>query len=268
MEIIKLSIIIVNYNGKHFLKKCLDSIARCCSSFSYEIIIVDNNSVDDSQKFIRKNYPNVKLLQEKKNLGFGKANNLGVKNSIGHYVLLLNNDTILQQNIEPVLEVIAKKHVGAVGVKMLNGNKKYIQSVGKFPSPLSLIKISNLNETRTEFVLGNFENEEYEVDWISGSFMVLKRKDWDLLNGFDEDFFMYVEDVDLCKRINNLGKKIIFLSNISYIHFVGFNSSREIKLIDGYKIYSNKHFSTLNNILAQFCLKINYVYKKKIKSIC
>jgi|AntRauMFilla1563_2_1112583.scaffolds.fasta_scaffold12471_2 GT2 family glycosyltransferase len=263
----QLSIIIVNYNGKHYLKDCLESINRYCASFSYEIIIVDNNSTDGSQEYIALNYPKVILYQEKENLGFGKANNLGVAYSKGDTVLLLNNDTILLQDIHPVLAEVNKEEIGIVGIHMLNANRQYTASVGKFPKPIDLLRLSNLNEKREEFITGKFNENSYQVDWVSGSFMMLKIEDWNLIGGFDEDFFMYVEDVDLCKRITNLGKKIIFLPNISYIHFVGFNKSREIKLITGYKLYSTKHFNLVNSILAKICLKINYVYKKRFKNI-
>jgi GT2 family glycosyltransferase len=263
----QLSIIIVNYNGKHYLKKCLESIAIHCALFLYEIIIVDNNSTDGSQEYIKLNYPNVKLFAENQNLGFGKANNLGAEKSIGKNLLLLNNDTILLENIHPALNMAKKQDVGAVGIKMYNGDMKYTPSVGKFPKSLDLIKLSNLGEKRKEFITGDFKKDSYKVDWISGSFMIIKKTDWNLVNGFDEDFFMYVEDVDLCKRIHNLGKKIIFFPNISYIHYVGFNSSRELTLINGYNLYSAKHFNSINNFLAKTCLTINYGYKKCFKKI-
>ncbi|UAM98222.1 glycosyltransferase family 2 protein [Polaribacter litorisediminis] len=263
----QLSIIIVNYNGKHYLKDCLESIYVHCSSFSYEIIMVDNNSTDGSQEYITLNYPEIKLFQEKQNLGFGKANNLGVQYSNGNNILLLNNDTILLHDIYPVLKEVKKEEIGVVGIYMFNADRQYTSSVGKFPKPLDLIRLSNLNEKREEFITGKFDKNSYEVDWVSGSFMMIKRKDWNLIGGFDEDFFMYVEDVDLCKRIHNLGKKIIFLSKISYVHFIGFNTSREIKLITGYKLFSAKHFNLVSSILAEICLKINYVYKKRFKNI-
>ena len=267
MEIKELSIIIVNYNGKHYLKECLNSIANHCSSISHEIIVVDNSSSDGSQKYLKENYPDVRLFEEKENLGFGKANNLGVKNSTGDYILLLNNDTILLQDIMPVIETAKRSEVGAVGVKMLNGEKQYTASIGKFPKSYNLFKLANLNESRSDFLTGNFKKKEYNVDWISGSFIIIKRQDWELIDGFDEDFFMYVEDVDFCKRLQKHGKQIIFYSKYEYIHFVGFNSSRELKLINGYKIYANKHFNFVSAILAKILLTINYAYKKTFKNI-
>lgn len=263
-----ISVIIVNYNGLHFFEKCIESIKEHIRDVSFEIIVVDNDSNDESCSYLKENYPEIKLIECNSNLGFGKANNLGVKNATGKHVLLLNNDTILLQNINPLLKEIARKEVGVIGIKMLNGNNVYTSSVGKFPKPLDLLKLSNLNDKRKEFITGEFSEVSYEVDWVSGSFMLLRREVWDSVNGFDEDFFMYVEDVDLCKRINKTGKKIIFISTINYIHFVGFNKSREIKLINGYRLYSRKHFYFINSTLAAICLKINYVYKKRVKNIC
>ncbi|MBL4605960.1 MAG: glycosyltransferase family 2 protein [Flavobacteriaceae bacterium] len=263
----ELSIIIVNYNGKHYLKDCIDSIILHCSSVSYEIIIIDNNSSDGSQEYLQTTYPEITLISKTENVGFGKANNIGIQHSSGENILLLNNDTILLQNISPIIEIVKREDVGAVGVKMLNGKKEFTPSYGKFPTPLSLLKLSNLNETRSDFVTGDFKEKEYKVDWISGAFMMMKRQDWDFVGGFDEDFFMYVEDVDLCKRLKNHKKQIIFYSKYSYIHFVGFNSKRELKLINGYKLYSAKHFNFVNAILAKTCLNINYAYKRAFKNI-
>lgn len=267
MEKTLLSIIIVNFNGEKYLKNCLNSVIQCCSSVSYEIIIVDNNSTDGSVSHIKSKYPNVKLFVEKKNHGFAKANNIGVKNAQGNVILLLNNDTILLNDITPLLTAVQKNEIGAIGIKMLNENKEYIHSFGKFPKPLQLIKLANLNETRIDLVSGNFQNQCYQMDWISGSFVLVTKEDWNLVNGLDEDYFMYVEDIDFCKKLQNLGKKILFYPNYSYIHFVGFNTSRELKLINGYKIYSTKHFNFVNATLAKICLHINYVYKRVFKNI-
>lgn len=262
-----LSIIIVNYNGKKYLEDCFASINKHCSDINYEILVVDNNSSDGSQEYIQSYYPEVKLIVKAENLGFGKANNIGVKHSTGENILLLNNDTILQEDILPVIKVALRNEVGAVGVKMLDGDKKYCPSFGKFPTPLSLIKLSNLNETRADFLTGNFQEIEYKVDWISGSFVMIQREKWDLVGGFDEDFFMYVEDVDFCKRLQGHKKQIIFYSRCKYVHFIGFNNKRELNLINGYKTYSAKHFNFVNAILAKICLNINYVYKRAFKNI-
>jgi len=264
---IQLSIIIVNYNGVSFLNDCFKSLKDNLSGIPYEIIVVDNDSKDESCDFIKKNFPEVILIESKVNLGFGKANNLGVKNANGETILLLNNDTIILSNLQPAIETLyTKPENGIVGINMVDANKKYICAVGRFPSPLRLIKISFLKEKREVFQTGNFDKVLYEVDWISGSFMLMRKADYESIGGFDADYFMYVEDVDLCKKMNNIEKKCIFQSNLSYIHFVGFNKTREILLIEGYKLFSEKHFNFLNSIFAKICLKINYSYKKIVKN--
>lgn len=265
---IELSIIIVNYNGLKYLKDCFDSIYTYCNDISFEIIVVDNNSSDESCDFIKKEYPKIILIESKENLGFAGGNNLGVKKAVGKYLLLLNNDTILLNTISPAITSLKEdESVGVVGVKMLNKNKEYLPSVGKFPSPLKLLKFSFLDEKRKEFLKGDFSKKQYFVDWVTGAFIVVSKELYQKVNGLDEDYFMYVEDVDFCKKIKNLGKKILFIPQVSYIHFVGFNSNREPKLINGYKIYANKHFNFVNTILAKLSLQINYVYKKAFKNI-
>ncbi len=266
---IQLSVIIVNYNGLTFLKECFNSLEDNLVGLSYEIIVVDNNSQDESCNFIKNHFPKVKLIESNQNLGFGKANNLGVKNAIGETILLLNNDTIILNNLTPAIETLySKTEIGIVAINMLDANKKFLSAVGRFPKPLRLIKISFLNDQRKVFKTGNFNEVLYQVDWVSGSFMLMRKSDFETINGFDTDYFMYVEDVDLCKRLKIIGKKCVFQSNLNYVHFVGFNKSREIKLIEGYKLYSDKHFNFFNSIFAKICLTINHVYKKTVKNIC
>lgn len=266
---IKLSVIIVNYNGISFLEECFNSLENNLIGISYEIIVVDNDSQDESCNFIKNHFPKVKLIESNQNLGFGKANNLGVQNAIGETILLLNNDTILLDNLLPAIETLySKPEIGIVAINMLDANKNFLSAVGRFPSPFKLIKISFLNDNRKVFKTGIFNEVLYEVDWVSGSFMLLKKADFEAVNGFDSDYFMYIEDVDLCKKLEKIGKKCVFRADLNYIHFVGFNKSREIKLIEGYKLYSDKHFNFFNSIFAKICLKINHVYKKTVKNIC
>ena len=147
---------------------------------------------------------------------------------------------------------------------MRDGNKQYVPSVGKFPSPLKMLKFSFLNERRLEFISGKFDSDKtYNVDWVSGAFMLMRKKDYDAVQGFDPDYFLYVEDVDLCKRMADAGKKCIFIPSLSYLHFVGFNKSREIFLIKGYQIYAGKHFFGLSRTIANVMLAINKMIKRR-----
>ena len=254
----QLSIIIVNYNGVKYLKECINSLQQTLKTISYEIIIIDNDSKDESCDFIKENYPEIKLIESKINYGFGKGNNEAVKFANGDYLLLINNDTIVLDNLEPVLNYLKlNPTVGAVGVNMLNTSKKYLPVSGNFPNAINMLWMKKIQENRSEFITGNFSKTSYEVDWLSGSFLMIPKKVFNEVKGFDEDYFLYVEDVDLCKRIANHGYKRVFLHQYSYIHFVGFNSSKNPLLVKGYEIYLSKHLQGLNKTIVTLALKIN-----------
>jgi GT2 family glycosyltransferase len=266
---VKLSIIIVNYNGEKYLDACIKSIYKNCHTFSFEIIVFDNNSTDNSIFFIEQNYPDVIIIESDKNLGFAKGNNKAVKNSNGEYVLLLNNDTILNNNLQKAIEVFeSDDKIGVLGIKMLDDNKKFSISFGKFPTPLKLLKFSRLNYKSKDFLTGKFLNENFvQVDWVSGAFLLTKKDYWNKVNGLDEDYFMYVEDVDFCKKISKTNKITVLVLSISFIHFIGFNSKREIRLIKGYFLYASKHFNKFEELIAKLCLHLNYAFKKAFKNI-
>jgi len=261
---IEVSVIIVNYNGLKYLQNCLDSLYENLKNIRFEIIVVDNNSDDESCSFIKTHFPAVKLLESNENLGFGKANNYGVQHAKGDFILFLNNDTILLDPVQPALEVLkSNQDYGFLTINMVGENKNYIPAVGKFPSPWRMIKISLLNDGRTEFRTGNFNKEKtYQVDWVTGAFMLLRKADFEKVGGFDPDYFMYVEDVDLCKKIADLGKTGAFVPKLSYIHFVGFNKSRENMLIQGYRIFAQKHFPGPSKQLALMLLFVNKTVKR------
>ncbi len=263
----QLSIVIVNFNGISYLEACLTSLNEKLNGITFEIIVVDNNSQDESCRYIKLNFPGVKLIESKENLGFGKANNLGVKSAKYDTILLLNNDTILQDQLLPAIETLYHKpENGIVAINMLNENKQYTTAVGRFPSPFKMIKISLLADQRTVFKTGKFESDLYNVDWVSGAFMLIRTSDFKRINGFDTDFFMYVEDVDFCKRLADIGKKCVFQSNLGYIHFVGFNKSREPMLLKGFETYAEKHFNRSEKWIANTMISINRLVKS-LKSI-
>mgnify|MGYP006074830141 FL=1 len=258
-----LSIIIVNYNGEKFLKNCIDSIYENCTSEDFEIIIVDNNSSDNSISIIKEFYPNCILIESKENLGFAKGNNLGVKNCNGKFVLLLNNDTILINDITDSISILEEdKEIGLLGIKMLDKDLNYEKSAGKFPKLLSLLFFSELFINTKNFLSGDFSKELIEVDWIQGSFLLTRKSLYSKVKGLDEDYFMYVEDVDFCKKIAKLDKKRVYYSKQSYVHFGGFNSSRKHLLIDGYTMYVEKHFIKYK-LIAFFLLKVKRLLIKK-----
>jgi GT2 family glycosyltransferase len=260
----ELSIIIVNYNGETYLEDCINSIYTYCSFIDYEVIIVDNNSTDNSVSLIKNKYPKIKLIESIENLGFARGNNLAVKNSSGKNILLLNNDTILLEDISIALEELSKENVGIVSIKMLGKNKQYRKSAGNFPTISSLIFFTKLHLKNYGFETGNFIKDTIEVDWLEGSFLLTKKEYFIKVGGLSEDYFMYVEDVDFCKKIALLGKKRIFITNISYIHYGGFNKRRQFRLIDGYKIYVNKYFNNMK-FLAIIILNLKKQLFKVLK---
>lgn len=259
---IQLSVIIVNYNGERFLKNCLDSLQLHLNGINYEIIIIDNNSSDNSCAILREYYPAVRLIESISNLGFGKGNNEAVKYAEGTHLLLINNDTIVQDSLMPVLEVLKNDStVGAIGIKMLDGQRKYLISVGKFPGLFTLIRLKNISWLSNEFLNGSFKRYRYDVDWVSGSFLMMPKKVYDEVQGFDEDYFMYVEDVDICKKIEKKQLKRIFLPQYSYIHFVGYNPSKDPLILQGWEMFVNKHYKGVGKAFLLGTLNINKAIK-------
>jgi GT2 family glycosyltransferase len=260
---IEVSVIIVNYNGLKYLENCLNSLNNCLKNLAFEIIIIDNNSSDSSCDFIKKNHPECILFESKINLGFGKGNNEAVKQANGDYLLLINNDTILLNEITPILECIKNdQKIGVIGINMLDANKQYLPPSGNFPNVQNMFFMKKLFQTGVEFQSGNFSKTSYEVDWLGGSFLFLTKELYERIGGFSEDYFMYVEDVDFCKKIADIGYKRIFLPNYSYIHFVGFDKTRKPLLIKGFEIYVSKHFTGLEKGIVSTALQINKLVKK------
>ncbi|WP_413533400.1 glycosyltransferase family 2 protein [Empedobacter brevis] len=264
MNDIIVSVIIVNYNGKKYIKNCFDSLQEQLSNLSYEIILVDNNSSDDSVDYIKDNYPEVKVIESDENLGFGSGNNLGVTYAQGKYVLLFNNDTILLNPINEGISFLENNiDVGILGIKMIDAKKNYLQSAGIFPNYINMIIFKKLFINTEEFTSGNFKQNVYNVDWVSGAFMLLKKQLYEEINGFDKDYFMYVEDVDFCKKIADKNLKRVFFPSLKYIHYVGFKTTKNPLIIEGYKTYINKHYkNNIKKFILNICLSLSSMIKK------
>lgn len=259
---IELSVIIVNFNGLKFLSDCLNALKTNLAGISHEIIILDNNSIDTSCQFIKQNFPEVKLIESKINHGFGKGNNEAVNHALGQNLLLINNDTIVLDKLKPVLEILKKdNNIGVIGINMLNAKKEYLPVAGNFPNARNMFQLKKLLDISSEFKSGNFSKSRYDVGWLGGSFLMLSKETFQKIKGFDEDYFMYVEDVDFCKKIADLGKKRLFLPNYKYIHFIGFNNSKKPLLIKGYQIYINKHMNGIEKLVCLASLNINKIVK-------
>ena len=254
-----LSIIIVNYNVKEFLQNLIHSIFKSALNISYEIIIIDNASDDGSVEFIKDKFPEIKLISNEKNLGFSKANNLGLKIAKGKYLLLLNPDALLREDtLQKMMEFFRNTpDAGLAGCKILNPDGSLQLACRRsFPGPwTSFCKVTGLSTIFPRsriFARYNLtyldENQSYEVDAISGSFMMMKREVYEKVGGFDEEFFMYGEDLDLCYRIQKAGYKVYYVHDTQIIHYKGESTKRssfdETKVFyNAMNLFVKKHLS-------------------------
>ncbi|MDP4283101.1 MAG: glycosyltransferase [Bacteroidota bacterium] len=228
----QLSVIIVSYNVKYFLEQCLLSVLKAMKNIDGEIIVVDNHSTDDSFLFFEEKFKDVNFIWNTSNSGFAKANNQALKIASGDYILFLNPDTLLPEDcFEKCISFIQlQKNDCALGIKMIDGSGKFLkESKRAFPSPMtSLYKLSGFaklfphSKIFAKYHLGYLcENENHEVDVLAGAFMMIPKKILNVVNGFDEAFFMYGEDVDLSFRIQQAGFKNFYFAESSIIHFKG-----------------------------------------------
>lgn len=230
----KISIVIVNWNTKDFLRQCLKSVHNNFYNKPYEIIVVDNNSKDGSPEMVKFLFPEIRLIQNKNNLGFAKANNQAIRIAKGEYVLLLNSDIeILENAIEILISSMDNdQKIGAMGGMQLSP-EKVIQTVAarNFPTILTEFfvqtNLANWFPKNKLFAKGwgaNFDHRVFqEVDTLSGAFMILRNKTINEIGAFDENIFMYSEDIELCYRIKKAGWKIVYNPNAKAIHY--FNQS-------------------------------------------
>jgi GT2 family glycosyltransferase len=256
---IDISIVIVNYNVRHFLHQTLQSIERAKHDLSIETWVVDNNSVDDSVAMVKEAFPQVKLIENKDNPGFSIANNQAIQQCSGKYILLLNPDTVLQEDtLKVCLDFMElNDDCGAVGAKMIDGGGNFLpESKRGFPSPwVSFCKATGLSklfpksERFNKYHLGYLdENETNEVDVLCGAFMFMRKDVLGEVGLLDEAFFMYGEDIDLSYRIKKAGHKIYYLPETQLIHFKGESTKKGtvnyVKIFyQAMIIFVKKHYS-------------------------
>ncbi len=278
----ELSIIIVNYNVKEFLQNLLHSIEKASLNISHEIIIVDNASDDGSVELIREKFPSVKLIVNTENLGFGKANNQALELAKGKYLLLINPDTIVSEDtLDKMIRFFEDStEAGLAGCKILNPDGTLQLACRRsFPGPwTSFCKVtglSNLFPKSKLFSRYNLtyldEDQTYEVDAISGSFMMMKKETYDKVGGFDEEFFMYGEDLDLCYRIQQAGFKVFYVHTTQIIHYKGESTKRsrldETKVFyDAMHLFVKKHFSS--SFLVEAILRSAIGVRKVLAFLC
>lgn len=255
----KLSVIIVNYNVRHFLEQCLVSVFKAIENLDAEIFVVDNVSKDDSVAMVKENFPQVQLIANTENVGFSKANNQAIKLSKGEYVLLLNPDTVVEEDAFEKCIAFMDKHpdAGGLGVKMIDGNGIFLpESKRGLPTPsVSFYKIFGLSalfpksKKFAKYHLGYLkENETNEIEVLSGAYMWMRKSVLDEVGYLDESFFMYGEDIDLSYRIILGGYKNYYLPSTRIIHYKGESTKKgSINYVfvfyNAMIIFSKKHFA-------------------------
>jgi len=275
-----LSIIIVNYNTSHFINQTINSILNSKLNLKYEIIVIDNNSIDKSCESIKNNFQNIHLIRNDKNLGFSKAVNKAVKESTGEVVLLLNPDTIVEPlTIQRLYDFLQEDStVGIVGSKVIDPDGKFqLSSRRAYPGILtSFFQVSGLSYLfPNSKIFGRYNytyisnSKIHEVDSISGACMMFKRKLFDKLNGFDEDYFLFFEETDFCIRAKKIGKKVYYNPTAVTIHYRGESMKTAPFNVSDIFYKSLRTFYRKNGskILSSFLIRPFIYFSYKIRSV-
>ncbi len=266
----KLSVVIVNYNVCYFLEQALLSVKKASEGLEVDIFVVDNNSVDGSVQMVKKRFPDVRLIENKKNIGFSKANNQAIRLCHSEYVLLLNPDTVLEEDcLRKCCDFMdAHTEAGALGVKMLDGKGLFLpESKRGLPTPMvAFYKIFGISKLFPKSkVFGRYhagfldEDRVHEVEVLAGAFMLLRKSVLDTIGLLDEDYFMYGEDIDLSYRVTKAGYKNYYFPETRIIHYKGESTKRtSINYVfifyRAMVIFAQKHFSKKNAGLFSFLI--------------
>ena len=260
-----ISVIIVNYNVKHFLEQCICSLLKALETMTAEVIVVDNFSGDGSVEYLQKQYPSIKIIRNLNNEGFGKANNKALAQAKGNFILFLNPDTILSEKSIRASIGFMQNHTdaGALGIRMIDGSGKYLpESKRGFPGPwVSFCKMTGLTKLFPHsarfagYYLGHLSpNSNQEIEALAGAFMLIRKEVLDRTGGFDEQFFMYAEDIDLSYRIRLAGYKNYYFAEETIIHFKGESTSKDAAYIRNFYgamvQFVNKHYKSKSAVGA------------------
>lgn len=254
-----ISIIIVSWNVLALLEKCLASIGRYVD-YPHQVIVVDNASTDGTVGALRQKWPNIEVVAQQKNLGFARANNAGRQRARGHYIAFLNPDTELVSEPWRLMIEYIQQHpkTGAIGPEILNPDHRHQQSVRNFPrwsdQVLTLLKLRHLlknSRIMRRYLAdpGAGRKKPMAVDQIMGAAMLFPKKILDHLGGFDEDYWIWFEEVDLCRRVHDAGYEVLYFPNSQIIHHgdKSFNQvlsiHKQVWFMRSLRRYARKHWS-------------------------
>ncbi|MFK8038239.1 MAG: glycosyltransferase family 2 protein [Crocinitomicaceae bacterium] len=273
----KLSVIIVNYNVAYFLEQCLNSTYKALEKVSGEVFVVDNNSIDGSVEMVQQKFPNVHLIANHDNPGFSVANNQAIEIANGEYVLLLNPDTVVEEDtFQQVIEFMDDhQDAGGLGVKMIDGKGVFLpESKRGLPTPrVAFYKIFGLSRLFPKskrfgkYHLSYLDRDEvHSIDVLSGAFMLMRKKALDKVGLLDETFFMYGEDIDLSYRLILGGYKNYYYPKTRIIHYKGESTKKSsvnyvFVFYNAMIIFAKKHFSQKNAKLFSFLINIAIYFR-------
>jgi len=217
--LIQLSIIIVSFNARADLERCLESLQAAPPALPHEILVVDNGSTDGSADAARR-WPDVQVIQTGENLGFARANNIGIRASTGAAILLLNSDTIVPPGAIDRLVAELDRHPEAAvaGPRLVDGAGRAELSFGRMIGPWNELRQKRLARSAAVEAL---TRQPQSPDWVSGACLLVRRSDAEAVGGLDERYFMYTEDVDFCAAIRARGRKILFVPGVEVVHLRG-----------------------------------------------
>lgn len=251
----QLSVIILNYNVRYFLEQCVHSVQKAIQHLDAEIIVIDNNSPDNSCEMMKRVFPNITLIESRENSGFPKGNNIGVAQAKGKYICILNPDTVVAEDTFEKALAFAEKQpdLGIVGVKLIDGKGNFLpESKRGVPTPfVAFTKIAGLYKISKSF--GKYyaqhltENQTGKVEILVGAFMLMKRETYLEVGGFDENCFMYSDDIDLSYMVLKTGKSNYYFHETAVIHYKGESTVKD-------KMY-----------MKRFQEAMNFFYKKHFR---
>ena len=278
----QLSVIILNYNVRYFLEICVLSVQNALLEIDGEIIVVDNSSQDGSCEMMKERFPQVKLIQNKDNIGFPKGNNVGVAQAKGEYICILNPDTVVAEDtfVKVLAFAKAQHDLGIIGCKLIDGSGKFLpESKRGVPTPwvaftkiMGLYKLFPKSKLFGKYYAGHLEqNQTGKVEILVGAFMVMKRELYLKVGGFDENCFMYSDDIDLSYVVSKTGKVNYYFHETTVIHYKGESTIKDgtymKRFQEAMNFFYKKHFSTdgLQSLFFTFFMKMGIIFFSLIK---
>ncbi|MBF4518046.1 glycosyltransferase family 2 protein [Flavobacterium sp. ANB] len=274
----QLSVIILNYNVRYFLEQCVLSVQEAISTLNAEIIVIDNNSTDDSCLMMKQRFPEIKLIQNKENFGFPKGNNIAVEQAQGKYICILNPDTVVAEDTFSKVLAFAEKQIdlGIIGCKLIDGTGSFLpESKRCIPTPwvaftkfFGLYKIFPKTHLFNQYYAQHLsENETGKIDILVGAFMFMQRDLYLDLKGFDEDCFMYADDIDLSYRVLQNRKSNYYFHETTVIHYKGESTVKDEKYMkrfqEAMRFFYQKHFK--KSFFFEVFIQIGIVFFSFVK---